>query len=93
MKPEQLIIKHVLPALPGFFSLSLIYDEENRISGAYKEPVIGWVIDQYGIVCPVTPDTIEGDALATLRPDGVVQSPLGYWDSMDAWLAEQQARG
>ncbi|NMF99558.1 hypothetical protein GPA27_19455 [Aromatoleum toluolicum] len=90
MQREPLNIKFVIPAMPGFFSLSLLYDEKDQIIDACKEPVVGWAIDQYNIVCPVTPDNIDEDALATLNPDGTVQSPCGSWDSLGDWLAEQK---
>lgn len=91
MKQEPLNIKFVIPATPGFFSLSLLYDSENRVVDACKEPIVGWAIDQYNIVCPVTPDTVDGVAAATITPDGTVQSLCGSWESFDAWLAEQKA--
>lgn len=91
MRREPLNIKFVIPATPGFFSLSLLYDEKDQIVDACKEPIVGWAIDQYNIVVPVTPDQIDEDGQATLNPDGTVQSPSGFWETLDAWLAERKA--
>ncbi len=91
MRREPLNIKFVIPAAPGFYALSLLYDESGKIEGACKEPIVGWGIDQYNITCPVTPDQIDDDAHATLNPDGTVQSPIGFWESLDDWVADQKA--
>lgn len=91
MRQAPLDIKFVIPAAPGFFSLALLFDESDQIAGASKEPIVGWAVDQFNIVCPMTPDTVDADALATLNPDGTVQDPTGTWDSLDDWLSEQKA--
>lgn len=92
MRREPLNIKFVIPASPGFYSLSLVYDEKGQIVEASKEPIVGWAIDQYNITCPVTPDQIDEDGgQATLNPDGTVQSPCGSWENLDDWLAEHKA--
>lgn len=91
MRREPLNIKFVIPAAPGFYSLSPLFDEHGKVEGASKEPVVGWAIDQYNCVCPVTPDFIDADAAATLNPDCTVQDPTGAWETLDDWVAEQKA--
>lgn len=89
-KPDPLNIKFVIPATPGFFSLALLFDDADQVVGASKEPIVGWALDQHNIVCPVTPDFVNADALATLNPDGTVQDPTGSWETLDDWLEEQK---
>lgn len=91
MRQEPLNIKFVIPAAPGFYSLSLLFDERGKVEGASKEPIVGWAVDQFNIVCPVTPDQIDADTHATLNPDGTVQNPTGAWETLDAWLNDQKA--
>lgn len=91
MRQEPLNIKHVIPAAPGFYSLTLLLDEGGNVEGASKEPIVGWAIDQYNCVCHVTPDFVDADAAAKLNPDGTVQDPTGSWETLDDWVAEQKA--
>lgn len=91
MRQEPVTIKHVIPAAPGYYALSLLLDENGKVEGARKEPIVGWAIDQYHYVCAVTPDCVEVDSPATLLPDGTVQDLTGSWESLDHWLAERKA--
>lgn len=87
------IIKFVFPALPGFFTLSPLYDEAGgQVVEASKAPIVGWAVDELNVVCPVTPDAVELDAGPTLCPDGTVLDVTGQWETLDAWLAEQKLK-
>ncbi|MCX7168620.1 MAG: hypothetical protein NTV11_20430 [Rhodocyclales bacterium] len=87
------IIKFVIPALPGFFTLSPLLDEPNRqVVEASKEPIVGWAVDELNVVYPMSPIALELDAGPTLCPDGTVLDVTGQWESLDAWLAEQKSK-
>lgn len=87
------IIKFVIPALPGFITLSPLYDEAGEhVVEASKAPIVGWAVDELNVVYPVTPDAVELDAGPTLCPDGTVVDITGQWETLDAWLAEQKAK-
>lgn len=91
MRRDPLNIKFVIPATPGFFSLSPLFDKSGKVVvGATKEPIVGWAIDQYNCVCHVTPDFVDADATATLNPDGTVQDVTGSWETLDDWVDEQK---
>ena len=92
MRQEPLSFKLVIPATPGFYALSLLLDEHDQVVGASKDPIVGWAVDQFNIVCAVTPDQIEVDAHATLNPDGTVQDYTGSWETIDAWVSAQRTK-
>lgn len=59
----------VIPALPGYALTD-------------STPVIGWAIDRFGDVCPVSMRRIERTGPAVVCPDGKVRSPSRIWQSL-----------
>ena len=91
MREDKLIIKHLIPVTPGFFALWLLRDEQGEVDGWSKEPIVGWALDQFDMVCPVTPVAVEGSASATLNPDGTVVDLIGSWQTIESWFDSQRA--
>lgn len=61
----------IIPALPGY-----------SLADKASTPVIGWAIDHFGDVCPVSMRRIERTGPAVLCPDGKVRSPSRIWQNL-----------
>ena len=94
IKPPKILF--VTPAAPGYYALSLCYDEGGAIYDAAREPVVAWALDEVGSNYPVTMNVGMGygeGVLAILCPDGQVQSIDRTWNSLGEWLREQKSEG
>jgi len=82
----------VFPAFAGFYILQAKTDDKDYPIAAFKEPVIGWKIeDESDQPLPLTPSGCDFDPLDILYPDGQVCNPFGSWhESVEDWLKEKQ---
>ena len=85
--------RKIFGAYEGFYILQAKTDDFGYPIGAYKEPIIGWEMeDDSKQPIPITPSGCTFDYLDILYPDGTVTNPYyGSFDNINDWLEDEQA--
>ncbi|WP_345798409.1 hypothetical protein [Castellaniella sp. MT123] len=81
--PPPFTPQHVIPAYPGFFTLSLV----DGSADLWRTPVVGFAVDSAGCTLPIGPQGLIDDYRAILNPDGTVEGFDQQWESAEAFLA------
>lgn len=81
--PPPFAPKHVIPAYPGFFTLTLDGD-----ATAARTPVVGFAVDSDGCTLPIGPHGLIDDYQAIQNPDGTVENFDDVWESVEAFLLD-----
>ncbi|MEB0029308.1 hypothetical protein QN372_00955 [Undibacterium sp. RTI2.1] len=90
---KQPTSRQIISTFQGFFVLSIKTTAESDYPvDAYREPVIGWQIDDDSIhPIPLTPSGEDFQSLDILYPDGTVMNPFDCpYENFDSWLKAQQ---
>ena len=86
-------IKYVIPATPGFSTVSEVIDDAGVMCEAHLTPIIGWAMDVDNVTWPITPDWVENfDHCAILYSDGRVDDFDQTWPSVAEWVADMRER-
>jgi hypothetical protein len=87
--------RQIISAFQGFFVLTVKTEDGSEYPvGAYREPIIGWQIDDGSDQpIPLTPSGAYFETLDILYPDGTVNNPVGaVYENIDSWLKDKQSR-
>lgn len=81
----------VTPAVPGYFVISLMCNEDASQVEIFKNPVIAWALEHESFQpYPITIEGIDDDRPAILQPDGSVECPgFGSFTSINQWRDKQ----
>lgn len=86
-------IKYVIPATPGFSTVTKVIDEAGVVCDAYLTPIVGWAVDVDNVTWPITPEWVENfDHCVIVHPDGRVDDFDGAWPSVAEWVADMRER-
>lgn len=88
-------MQQIIPAMPGFYALYPLFEEDKSVVKYVKSPVIAWHIEvqcetMISYTSPITP--ADSDANGVLNPDGSVTWLDGNFENINAWLASLNKR-
>ena len=79
----------IIPATPGYEALGAFEDEDaaELTFVVVRHPVLGWRVDPWGGLTPVTLDDMDDQPTTIRYPDGRVVIPADTtFENEDAWL-------
>lgn len=90
--PISYIPMQVIPAAPGYYVISPVYDADktDALIDHMADPVIGWAIDRDSLQpYPITLSGVQENTPDVLKPDGSIDRlGLESYDSIDQWRAD-----
>lgn len=81
-----------LPAAPGFFVISPVFDPDktDKLIDIHMQEVIGWALDRDSLQpYPITLEGVDEDMPSILKPSGKIDRlGLESYDSIVQWIAD-----
>lgn len=91
MRTPEFTFLQCIAALPGYFLLSEISDDNGRPEYVHKEPIVAWAIEDVSYApYPITCAGVDTKTSPVLRPDGTVATPFTQWLDVDDWMRSEK---